>query len=330
MTNHRGWITIAVVLFAALAAATFAGAQDKAGDSETVAVVNGKAISRTLYERELTRIESRMMQMGRPVDPAQLEQLKSDVLDALISRELLYQESLKQGIKTDEAAVAEQMEAIKSRFPDEAQFQATIQQMNLTEEGIKDEMARDSAIRQLVDKEVAGKVTVSDEETKAFYDSHQEMFKQPERVRASHILVTVAKDASQADREAAMEQIKDIQKRVNAGEDFAELAKAHSQCPSAQKGGDLGFFRRGQMVKPFEEAAFALKPGEVSDIVETQFGYHLIKVTEREEASTASYDEVKERLANHLKQEEVKKQAGEYVETLKAKAKIERTPPEKL
>ena len=113
------------------------------------------------------------------------------------------------------------------------------------------------------------------------------------------------------------------------GADFAETAKAQSEGPSKDQGGDLGYFGRGQMVKPFEDAAFALEPGKVSDVVETPFGYHLIRVSDKKPETVVSYDEVKERLANFLKNQKVQREMTQYVDELKASAKIERflTPP---
>jgi peptidyl-prolyl cis-trans isomerase C len=111
---------------------------------------------------------------------------------------------------------------------------------------------------------------------------------------------------------------------LQKGEDFASLAKEFSQCPSNAKGGDLGYFQRGQMVPPFEQVAFALKPGAVSDIVETKFGYHLIKVIDKKAETTIPYKDVKEKLEQNLKREKIQKEVTLYVEKLKEKAKVEK------
>ena len=108
------------------------------------------------------------------------------------------------------------------------------------------------------------------------------------------------------------------------GKDFSELAKKDSECPSKTKGGDLGYFRRGQMVKPFEDVAFSLKPGEVSGVVETDFGFHIIKVTDKKPATTVSYEEVKDRIIATLKSDKLEKETDLYLEPLKKRAKIER------
>jgi peptidyl-prolyl cis-trans isomerase C len=165
---------------------------------------------------------------------------------------------------------------------------------------------------------------VSDEESKTYYDSHPDLFKQPERVRARHILIKVDPGADESQKAEARKKIKEIQEKVQKGEDFAALAKESSEGPSSAKGGDLGYFRRGQMVKSFEEAAFRLQPGEVSEIVETGYGYHLIMVIDKKPETTIAYKDVKDRLEQHLKREKVRKEVSLYVEKLEEKAKVER------
>jgi peptidyl-prolyl cis-trans isomerase C len=142
-------------------------------------------------------------------------------------------------------------------------------------------------------------------------------------VRASHVLVKVDKTATAEQKAQALEKIKAVQKRIQSGEDFAKVAKEVSDCPSKDNGGDLNFFQKGQMVAPFENAAFSMKPGQTSDIVETEFGYHIIKVTDQKAAGTMSFDEVKPRIEQHLKTEKMSQELPKYVETFKSKAKIE-------
>jgi peptidyl-prolyl cis-trans isomerase C len=259
--------------------------------------------------------------MGKALTDSQSEAIKKETLEGLIQRELLYQESQKQGIKIDQETVDE---TFKKRFPDEAQFKEMMSGMNVTEAEIKAQFMEGMAIQRLVDKEVGEKVTVSDKETKAYYDANQESFKEPEQVRASHILIKVDPKADASQKVEARKRVEEVQERLKKGEEFSALAKEFSQCPSSAKGGDLGYFRRGQMVKPFEEVAFALKPGELSDIVETKFGYHLIKVMDKKAPGTASYQEVKPRIEQKLKREKFQKAFSLYVEKLKEKAKIER------
>ena len=146
-------------------------------------------------------------------------------------------------------------------------------------------------------------------------------------MKASHILIKVDPKADESQRAEARKKLEAIEQRLKRGEDFSALAKGSSQCPSSAKGGDLGYFQRGQMVKLFEEVAFALKPGEVSGIVETKFGYHLIKVVDKKPETMMAFKDIKDRLAQQLKQREVLKELHQYVSELKKKAKVERFLP---
>ena len=135
----------------------------------------------------------------------------------------------------------------------------------------------------------------------SFYDSHPEHFKEPERVRASHILIKSKPDAGPVEKEERRKTLEAVKKRLDQGEDFGVLAKQFSQCPSAEKGGDLGYFERGKMVKPFEDEAFSMNLGEVSDIVVTSFGFHLIKVADKKPERIIPYEESKETVSyTHL------------------------------
>ena len=180
------------------------------------------------------------------------------------------------------------------------------------------------AIQELVKTQVVDKIDVSDAEMKQYFDSHPEEFKQPEQVKASHILIKVAADADPAQKDEARQKIEDIQKKLKKGEDFSTMAREHSEGPSASRGGDLGYFSRGQMVKPFEDAAFALKTDQLSDVVETQFGYHLIKVYDHKDETLLSYNDVKADLNKHLKQQKTQAEVDTYIKGLRESADIKK------
>jgi len=130
--------------------------------------------------------------------------------------------------------------------------------------------------------------------------------------------------ADESKQEEARRKLQEIRDKLKAGEEFSSLAKECSECPSSAKGGDLGYFRRGRMVKPFEEAAFALEPGEISEVVQTRFGYHLIKVTDKKPESIVPYDEAKEEIEQRLRMQKTQQGMREYLEKLKEEANIQR------
>jgi len=298
-------------------------ATDKKPSDEKVAVVNGVVITNGQFSKELDVQLRRLAQQGRQIPDDQLPQLKKDLLDNLIEREILYQASQKAGIKITEQRVNDQVADIKKRFQNEEGFQKALAGMDLTEAEVRAQIQQGLAIQELIIQQVASKVVITDEKSKAYYDANLQRFKEPEKVKASHILIKVEPSADEAKKTEARNKIKEIQQKLKDGADFAELAKEYSEGPSGPRGGDLDYFGRGQMVKPFEDAAFSMKSNEVSDLVETPFGYHLIKVYDKKPEQTRSYADAKEEIVRHLEQEEGRKEYILYVEKLKKDAKIE-------
>ena len=307
-----------------LLVSTFALAADQKAPDEKVAVVNGVIIRQDEFDRELDFFVRRAAPDGQQIPDFQLAKIKNDVLESLIDREVLFQESKKKGIEVKADAISDQLKGIKQKYPDEAQFAKLLKEMGLTESDVESQIKRGMAIQQLINTEVAEKVKISDEESKEYYDNHPEFFKKPEQVRASHILIKVDENASEAQKTEARKKIKEVQQKLQKGEDFETLAKTYSEGPSGPGGGNLGYFRRGQMVKPFEDAAFSLKSGETSDIVETRFGYHLIKVFDKQPEKTMTYAEIKDQLNEHLKKQKLETEVDVYIDNLREGAKIEK------
>lgn len=295
----------------------------KADKQEKAAVVNGTTIPMGDLEAEMARYTRQMTMTGQTLPPEKASEIRKQVLDGLVSREILRQETAKKGIKVDEAEVDAQIAALKKRFPSEAEFGNTLSRMNLSETELKSQFSNEMAIKKMIEQEVTSKITIAPDQSKSFYEKNPDLFKTPEMVKASHILVSLPEKSSDEEKAKAKAKIEEVQKRLQKGEDFATLAKEVSDCPSKEKGGDLDFFERGQMVGPFEDAAFALKVGETSGIVQTQFGFHIIKVTDRKEPSMTPYEEIKERIEQHLKQEEANEQLVKYIDGLRSKATIE-------
>jgi peptidyl-prolyl cis-trans isomerase C len=288
------------------------------------AVVNGVVITHEEVNRQMFVLEQQLLStQGKAIRPDMVPGVRNQILNDLIDKELLYQESQEQKMVVEEKVVDEKMESLKKRFPSEKEFQDQMRQMSLTEGTLRSQIKKDLAVQRLVEKDILVKVHISDEDAKSFYDGHPDLFKEPEQVKASHILLKVEADAEPAKKEEIRKKMEGIKKRLDKGEDFAVLAKEFSQGPSAEKGGDLGFFGRGKMVKPFEDAAFSLKPGEVSGIVETPFGYHLIKVFDKKAERTISYADSKERIKQYLWRVKFIEEKNGYVEALKKKGKVE-------
>jgi peptidyl-prolyl cis-trans isomerase C len=299
-------------------------AQEKQSSEKNAALVNGVAIPMEQYTKELNIQLARVSQQGKQMTDDQLAALKNDILNNLIEREILYQQSQKVGIQVTDQTVDDQLAAIKKRFPNETEYKNALSKMNLSEDEVKAQIKRGLSIKELIDQQITSKVVITDEESKAYYDKNPQMFKKPEQIKASHILIKVDAKADETKKAEARKKIEEVQQKLKDGGDFAELAKEYSEGPSSAKGGDLGYFRRGQMVKPFEEAALALKPNEVSDVVETRFGYHIIKVYDNKPEQTQAYADVKDKIIQRMKQEKIEKEAIQYVGKLKKDAKLEK------
>lgn len=287
-----------------------------------VAKVNGVSITRAEVDRAKKVLLSQN-RMTQPMTPDIAQKVEEAAVNQLIAKELLYQAGRKLEIKDLDKQVQERVSQGKARFPSQEEYLKTLKNMDMTEKDVETFAREDLVINNLIEKDVVAKTAVSDEEAKKFYNDNIDKFKRDETVKASHILIKVEPNASADDKKKAKEKAEAILKQVKGGADFAEVAKKESGCPSAPQGGDLGFFGKGQMVPPFEKAAFALKPGEVSDVVETQFGYHIIKLTDKRPAETVTFEETKDRIVQFLKQQKVQEGISEFVEGLKKKAKIE-------
>ncbi|MHB8120996.1 MAG: peptidylprolyl isomerase [Desulfuromonadaceae bacterium] len=283
-----------------------------------VARVNGVAIDAI----ELRRAKKVLLR-GQPVPPEQEAAINKQAIEQLVSAELMYQAAAKREVKDLEKEVDAKLAEGKARFKDEQSFVKAIKDLEMAEKDLREYTRRDLLISHFVESEFVSKTVVTEAETRAFYDKNQDKFKQEEAVKASHILIGVDGKASADDRKKAREKAEKLHKELVGGADFAALAKANSTCPSSQQGGDLGFFAKGQMVPPFEKSAFALKPGEISPVVETQFGYHIIKLTDKKAAAATEYADAKAKIEEFLKGQKINEAIQKYLADARKTAKIE-------
>jgi peptidyl-prolyl cis-trans isomerase C len=321
INRTAGWLTVAGILF--LVSAISAFAEDPVITVKKAADVNGVTITMMTLNSEFRQV---LKQQGLSEDaiPAdQVGEYKKEILDSLINQELLYQESQKNQIRVDEEDVNSTVLKAKGSFETEEAYQAALKDANMQEGDLNERIRKTLAINQLVEEKISQQVDVTDEDAKAYYDSNPESFQRTEKVRASHILIKVDRDAGEAKKVAAKEKIKNLQRRVREGEDFAELAKENSECPSSENGGELGYFERGKMVQEFEEAAFSTAVGSISDVVQTDYGYHLVKVTDKIEPGVIAFETVKDDLKDFMLQQKVQVAVSAFLDSLKNDAEIE-------
>ena len=297
-------------------------AEPAAKPTDVIVTVNGVAIARAELDRATQALLSQN-RMQAPTDAEQKKKIEEAALNQIVAAELLYQTAKMLELPDLDKKVEAKFDEGKARFPTKEDFEKALKDNGITTKELKDLLRRDIIISNYIEKQVSSKITITTEQARKFYDENLDKFKKPESVKASHILIGVDPKATAEEKQKAKQKADDLHKQIKGGADFAELAKKESTCPSAKNGGDLGDFGRGQMVKPFEDAAFGLKQGEVSGVVETQFGYHIIKATGKTEGGVAPFDQVKGKIEEYLKGTEVQKQVMAKVEELKKSAKIE-------
>lgn len=282
-----------------------------------IARVNGEDVAKADFDRLLKQME---IQAGQAVPPERRDEIYRALVDQLVTYTALVQETRARGVKVDEAEAKQVADAriaeLRKQMPDEAAFKKALAERNMTLDRLRADIRKDLAINKMMEAELSGAGGVTDTEVRAFYDKNPDEFT---GVRASHILIK-PEGFDEASKKTARTAIDDVLKQAKAGTDFAELAKKHSSDSSAQQGGDLGFFTKGRMVPEFSAAAFALQPGQISDVVETQFGYHVIKVTERKDVPLT---EASDKIRGFLSEQRRDQQQQAFVAGIKTKAKIE-------
>ena len=295
-----------------------------ASSSKFAAKVNGVGIKSETLDIAVNNFVERQKVAGRELEEKDKAALRKAVLDELISAELLYQESKRAGLGDLKEEIDKQYENIKKGFASNDEFKKILKERGITEKELKEDIEKGVYINTYLQQKLYPTITISEEEKRAEYERHKDKLDVPDQVRASHILIKIPDKATDSDRQKLKEKIESIRQRALSGEDFAKLAQENSEDGTASRGGDLGYFAKGVMIKPFEEAAFSLTDiGQISPVVETQFGYHIIKLLDKVPAHTMTYEEVEPALTRYLENQAREKKIDELVESLKKKAKIE-------
>lgn len=286
-----------------------------------VAKVNNQSITEGDIQKVLAMF---MKQMGGRIPPDQLEtaipRIRERIVEELVMRRVMLDEVAKQGISLSDSEFEEIKSELAQELPAGTTIEAYMAETGTTEAEMREQMA----VRKMIMAKAESLSKPTDEEIQAFYDENKEGFSQGESVTASHILIKLDPADDDAAKAAKRERLAGLRTQLLEGADFAEVAKENSDCPSASAGGDLGSFGRGQMVPEFEDAAFAQPVGSVGEIVETQFGYHLIKVAERSEAQTLEFNEVKTRISDILYSQQQQDAVRKFVDELRSGASVER------
>ena len=291
-----------------------------------IAKGKGVEVNRGQIDDEVIRIKAQAAGRNQPIPPQQVPMLERSVLDGLIQLQLLQAKATDADKAAGKALAEKRLEDAKTRLGSEEDLNRQLKLMGATREEVLAQWA-DNAVAEIVVKREL-KVNVTDEDVKKFYEDNPARFEEPEMARASHILLMTNDPKTGADlpdeqKAAKRKQMEDILKRARAGEDFAKLAKEYSEDPgSKDKGGEYKF-PKGQMVPEFEAVAFTLNTNQVSDIVTTRYGFHIIKLLEKFPARKLEFSTVSTNIMEGLTGQAIQKQLPDYIAKLKTEAGVE-------
>ena len=291
---------------------------------DSVALVNGSPITRAELSLEVKALGNRLAADGAPLATDATADLNRQALERLINAELLYLQAVKSGLAARPSDIDFQVRTVKNQFENEVEFSDMLSGIRFSLEDLRRHFAKAILVEKVIVSRAEKVPDVPEQQLRAYYHDHMDAFIVPKSVKASHILVAFDPNGTPAVKIEAQRKIKEIQDNLRQGKDFGTIAKAFSDCPSRDNGGDLGFFKRGEMEKTFEEAAFKLKPGQISDIVMTSHGFHILQVTAVTEKRTADFNDVKTGIAELLKNQAIRADLDQYVRTLRTTATIQR------
>ncbi len=308
-----------------------AGAQPVANDEFTfdesslpsvIVSVNGVEIGKEVFAKIIRGLKKQLSMRGQKLTKQAYETAKGEILKNIINAELLMQEAKAKHYTVSDEVVNARLDKMKTQYGSEEKFLADLKRQGFTIEGLKKQMRKGLTINKMLDAELYVKVNVPEEKAKEYYDKNRKKFDQPESVKARHILLRLAPDADADTVKKVKAKMDEIVQKLESGGDFAELAKKYSEGPSSLKGGELGFFSKGSMVKEFEDVAFAMNPGDKPTVVRTRFGLHLIETLDKKEAGVSSYQDVKAKIFKELSYENKTKLLQEHIADSRGKAEI--------
>ncbi len=288
-----------------------------------VAKVNDVEIKAWIVKDVAKIIREQIKKQVGTIQPEMEEQLGQRALDAIIRSELIYQKAVGDGLSATEEEVDKILESIRIKFPDEENFLNFLKMTGCSQDELRNEERKKIVINKYLAEKVQTQVKVSEQEAQEYYNSNKDQFRTKDMVHARYILFPLKQKATEAEKEEARKKAEDVLKLIKQGQDFAELAKEHSGAPNAEKGGDLGYFPRGIMVADFDNQAFTLKVGEISEVFKTQFGYNILKVEDRKVAGYMPFDEIKAILIEMLSQKRMEAVVDKEIASVKDQAKIE-------
>ncbi len=333
------WLLAGMVLFTGSPAFadrtyTVSGPAKRLNLPEVVAKVNGVDVPSHHVNFEFNRV---VRSNPKPLDGKQEKLLVAKIIDSEITREMVFQNAKEAGTAFDKKEIDESYDVLRKQFPTEKAWKGALDARGIDEKILRHSIEMDLMARKFLEAKVQGKVKITDAQVKNFYDENKARFKRPESYRSQHIFIAYVpaekrmkmkldelKANAEKLRDEAKVRMDKVMKELEDGVDFAEVAKKYSEdAGSAEKGGDLGFVYKGMLDKQYDAAVAKLKPGEVSPVVESPYGFHVIKLNETKPSEMAKFEEVKGSVQNHLFTEEAKKIVSSHINVMRKKAKVE-------
>ena len=295
-----------------------------ASDKGIAAEVDGIKLTTTQLNKDMNK---KIAELKGQIPADSLQKAKAEIkkvlIDEFVTRTILDNEIGRKKITATDKEINEIMDEMKTQLPPGVTMEELLKKNKIDAVKMREEIAMNLKINKLVLQELGGKVKIADKEISEFYNKNLDKFKQPESVHARHLLIAFAAgdtDKIKAEKKAKAEEMR---KKMVGGADFADLATKNSDCPSKQNGGDLGTFTRGQMVKPFEEAAFSQEKNAIGPVVATDFGYHIIQVLDHTAEKVTKLDgETKKQISAYLENQKQQETFGALLKKLKASANI--------
>lgn len=285
--------------------------------------VNGQEIPQAAVDYELSRlIQFYSQYMPEDQLRQQLDALKAKAKDQAIGAKLLFDEAARLDLPVSDEEVAEHIAKMKEQAGGEEKLAKMLSDRGTNPVEFAEQIRRGRRVDKLIDKITENTPEPTEDEMKAHFTAHKDEYTKSEQAQAQHILISPKNDSADAKLEAIAE-INKLRERIVNGEDFSELAAAYSECPSGKSaGGSLGWFGRGAMVPAFDKAVFSMKDGELSEAIETQFGFHLVKKTAHQDAETPDYEEARDEIRDFLRHAARGDAITAYVNDLRGKAQI--------
>lgn len=288
--------------------------------AEVVARVNGQPVLRRDFD---LAVQVQFQGRAAGVGHGELKAVREKVLESLIDNEILYQRASARGTKVTEKDVEEESKRLQAARGSAQDFSTFLENSGISPSEFRDQVRRSLVVTRFVDEEVVGDLTIAEEDVRRYYDQNPLEMTRPESVRLSQIVVQ-APAGSPAERARARERIEAILKELQSGREFADTARKYSDGPEAGRGGDVGIVTRESRPPAIERAAFQMQPGEISDIIETRAGFHVIRVGERRPEGPVPFEEARETIRARLTDREREATIRDYVAGLKEKARVER------